>query len=36
MGCYGLSSGSGQRPVVSSCEYGNEPLGSIKCLEILE
>jgi hypothetical protein len=23
-------SGSGQRPVASSCEHGNEPLGSIK------
>jgi hypothetical protein len=37
MGCYGLvSSGSGQGPVVGSCEHGNEPSDSIQCCEILE
>jgi hypothetical protein len=29
-------SGSGQRPVVSSYEHGNEHSDSIKCWEILE
>jgi hypothetical protein len=24
------SSGSGQEPVAGSCEYGNEPSGSVK------
>jgi hypothetical protein len=37
MGWYGLDqSGSGLGPVEGSCEYGNEPLGSIKCWEVLE
>jgi len=27
------ASGSGQGPVVGSCEHVNEPLGSIKCTE---
>jgi hypothetical protein len=37
MGWYGLDlSGSGQVPVEGSCEHSNEPLGSIKCWEILE
>jgi hypothetical protein len=37
MGWYGLDgSGSGQGPVEGSCEHGNEPLGSIKCWEVLE
>jgi hypothetical protein len=35
MGWYALDS-SGSRPVVGSCEYGNEPSGWIKCWEILE
>jgi hypothetical protein len=25
-----------QGPVEASCEHGNEPLGSIKCWEVLE
>jgi hypothetical protein len=29
-------SGSGQGQVASSCEYGYEPSGSIKCGEFLE
>jgi hypothetical protein len=29
-------SGSGQEQVESSCEFGNEPLGSIKCWETIE
>jgi hypothetical protein len=28
--------GSGQTPMKGSCEHCNEPLGSIKCWEILE
>jgi hypothetical protein len=37
IGEYGVdSSGSGQGPVVSSCEHGNEPSGSIKYWEIIE
>jgi hypothetical protein len=28
--------GSGQGPVEGSCEHGNEPLGSIKCWQVLE
>jgi len=28
--------GSGERQVVGTCEYGNEPSGSIKCEEILD
>jgi hypothetical protein len=27
---------SGEGPVEGSCEHGNEPLGSIKCWEVLE
>jgi len=30
IGCGMDSSGSGQGPVVGSCEHSNEPLGSIK------
>jgi hypothetical protein len=26
----------GSRPVAGCCEYGNEPLGSIKCREFLD
>jgi len=34
---YGLDrSGSGQGQVVGTCEYGNEPSGSIKCGEFLD
>jgi hypothetical protein len=34
---YGLdSSGSEYKPVEGSFEHGNEPLGSIKCWEVLE
>jgi hypothetical protein len=34
---YGLgSSGSGQGPVMGSCEHGNEPTGSIKAREFLD
>jgi hypothetical protein len=29
-------SGSGQSQVQTSCKYGNEPSGSIKCWEVLE
>ena len=29
-------SGSGQGQVAGSCEYGDEPSGSIKCEEFLE
>jgi hypothetical protein len=37
MGWYGLDcSGSGYGPVEGSCEYCNEPSGSIKCWEVLE
>jgi hypothetical protein len=37
MGGYRLDrSGSGQGRVVGSCEYGDEPLGSIKCGEFVE
>jgi hypothetical protein len=37
MAWHGLDlSGLGQGLVAGSCEYGNEPLGSIKCREILE
>jgi hypothetical protein len=37
VGRHGLDlSGSGQGPVAGSCEHGNEPSGSIKCLEIIE
>jgi hypothetical protein len=37
MGWYGLDQyGSGCGPVEGSCEHGNEPSGSIKCLEVLE
>jgi hypothetical protein len=37
MGWYGVdSSGSELEPVEGSCEDGNEPLGSIKYLKILE
>jgi hypothetical protein len=33
---YGLDlSGTGQKPVESSCEHGNELSNSIKCWEIL-
>jgi hypothetical protein len=36
VGSCGLdSSGSGQGPMVASCEYGNEPSGSIKGREFL-
>jgi hypothetical protein len=28
--------GSGEGQVVGSCECGNEPLGSIKCGELLD
>jgi hypothetical protein len=30
------ASGSEQRPVVGSCEHGNEPLGSTKGREFLD
>jgi len=30
------SSGSRQEPVVSSCEHGNEPAGSMKLEEFLD
>jgi hypothetical protein len=30
------ASGSGQEPVAGSCEYGNEPSGSIKCGEFID
>ena len=34
---YGLDVvGSGQGQVVGTCEYGNEPSGSIKCVEFLK
>jgi hypothetical protein len=37
MGWYGLDSpGSEYEAVEGSCEYGNEPSGSIKCWEVLE
>jgi hypothetical protein len=37
MGRCGLSSyGSGEGPVAGSCEYGNEPPGSIKGGEFLD
>jgi hypothetical protein len=37
MGWYGLDrSGSGYGPVEGSCEYGNEPTGSIKFWDIPE
>jgi hypothetical protein len=37
MGWYGLDrAGLGYGPVEGSCEHGNEPLGSIKCWEVLE
>jgi hypothetical protein len=37
MGRYELAaSGSGQGPVASCCEHGNEPSGSVKCVEFLE
>jgi hypothetical protein len=29
-------SGSREGPVEGSCEHGNKPSGSLKCLEILE
>jgi hypothetical protein len=32
IGCGMNSNGSGQGPVVSSCEHGNESLGSIKTI----
>jgi hypothetical protein len=36
-GWYGLdSSGSEYGPLQGSCEHCNEPLGSIKCWEVLE
>jgi hypothetical protein len=36
MACYGLDwCGWGWGPVESSCEHGDEPLGSIKCWEVL-
>jgi hypothetical protein len=36
-GGHGLDqSGSGQGQVAGSCEYSDEPLGSIKCGEFLE
>jgi hypothetical protein len=36
-GGHGLNqSGSGQGHVAGSCEYGDEPSGSIKCGEFLE
>jgi hypothetical protein len=37
LGWYGLDrSGYGEGPVQGSCEHGNEPLGSIKCGEVVE
>jgi hypothetical protein len=37
MGWYGLHSSSLRwKPVEGSCEHGNEPLDSVKCLEIYE
>jgi hypothetical protein len=37
MGCYGLDlPGSGQKQMEGPFEHGNEPLGSIKCWEVLE
>jgi hypothetical protein len=37
MGVCGLdSSGSGQGPVTSSCEHGNETSGSVKDKQLLE
>jgi hypothetical protein len=37
MGCYRLEpSTSGQGPVASSCEHGNELSGSIEFWEVLE
>jgi hypothetical protein len=37
MGCCGLDwSGSGQGQVESSCEFGIEPSGSIKCWDTIE
>jgi hypothetical protein len=37
VGCGGLDwFCSGRGKVESSCEFGNEPLGSIKCLETIE
>jgi hypothetical protein len=36
-GWHGLDqSGPGQGQVAGSCEYGDEPSGSIKCVEFLE
>ena len=37
MWVYGLNwAGPGQRQVLDACEYGNEPLGSVKCGEFLD
>ena len=37
MWVYGLDrAGSGQGQVSGNCEWGNEPLGSIKCGEFLD
>jgi hypothetical protein len=36
VGCGLDQDGSGQGKVVGTCEYGNEPLGSIKCGEFLD
>jgi hypothetical protein len=37
MGGHGLDqSGSGSGQVAGSCEYGDEPSGSIKCRKFLE
>jgi hypothetical protein len=35
-GCRLDSFGSRQEPVAGSCEHGNEPLGSITCVEFLD
>jgi len=34
--CVIYTAGSGQGQVASTCECGNEPLGSIKCGEFLD